>query len=321
MNNGSEKKKSGSESSEILTAGAGQSSSGIMTPLGVSAQATGKPLPKLYHISEILDNVLGNIYNRGEEPRYPIGLRELDEKLWGLHKKELLVIGGRTSLGKSSLALQMAVYLADNHNRVGYFSLEMSKEQLVERIISLIYGINNLSLRKGLAKEQVKKHEAVLREYLPSMKLLIDDEHGYDFDKIVTICEELKFDFVFMDYIQMVSVRKFKSKIEAIDEYVRKFKELCKTLNMGGVLVSQINREGEGSPSLSTLKGSGTLEEHPDAVILIDWDKKNDIYKIKIEKQRHGECGEVLVDFVKENFRFRDYMPRVRRRTGVDDIR
>lgn len=307
MSSGYEKIKSGSSDAMSSTGGVAQLISGEQTKSTSSdSSARIKVLSKrLTPISEILETVLKNIEERGSHPTYSTGLKSLDDVLWGLHKREVLIMGARTSQGKSSLALQIAINLAMQGQKVAYFSLEMSKEQLVERMIAYHTRINNRSIRHGLAKIQLKNYYASLRKFSQGLKLLID-ESGYSFDDIVDICEVLKFDFVFIDYIQMVSMRGYKSKLEAIDEYVRKFKELAKVLDFGGVIVSQVNREGVGSMGIEHLKGSGTLEEHPDTVLLLEWNWDKHEFLIRIEKQRHGECGKVYVNYEPEYFTFTD---------------
>jgi replicative DNA helicase len=308
IENGLKQKENLLEEQKPSISGVVTSSSSIEKSTTVSQDPTKRLLSSLKHTSEILETVLESIYTRGTSPKYPTGLKELDEVIWGVHKKELMIIGARTSQGKSSLAMQLALNLADLGARVGYFSLEMSREQLMERIIAHVSRIDARLIRCGLAKDKIKAQEKFLRGFIPNLKILFDDESGYTFDNIVTICEELKFDFVFVDYIQMISIRGYKSKLEAIEEYVRKFKELCKVLDMGGILISQINRQGVGEDmSMHHLKSAGCLEEHPDTVILLDWNKIKDEYQIRVEKQRHGEVKTVNVDYVPEHFKFSDW--------------
>lgn len=306
-NNGLPKSESLSGKQMYSIDGAGQTSSGNQEkPISESYSSRIKRvLKKLTPVSEILETVLKNIEERSDKPTYPTGLKDLDDLLWGLHKKELLIMGARTSQGKSSLALQFALNLAQRGQKVAYFSLEMSQEQLVERMIAYHTRINNRAIRHGIAKAQLRSHYDSLRKFSQGLKLLID-EGGYLFEEIVEVCEVLNFDFVFIDYIQMVSSKGYRSKLEAIDEYVRKLKELSKVLNFGGVIVSQVNREGVGGMGLEHLKGSGTLEEHPDTVLLMEWDWDKKEYWIRVEKQRHGECGKVEVNYEPEYYTFTD---------------
>jgi replicative DNA helicase len=319
--NGSEQQANGLKKPGPLINGAGSPTSTAQRSTISLPGPTEPILVTLSRPSEILENVLANIYQRGTEPKYPTGLKALDDVIWGMHKKELMIIGARTSQGKSTLAMQIAISLADQGARIGYFSLEMSKEQLMERIIAHMTGIDARQIRHGLAKDRIRENEKFLRDCIPNLKILFDDENGYTFDNIVAICEKLRFDFVFIDYIQMISIRGYRTKLEAIDEYVRKFKELCKMFDFGGVLISQINREGADNMTLANLKGSGTLEEHPDTVILLEWDTKKNEYRLRIDKQRHGEIRTINVDYDPAIFRMKDVSPRpiTTKRRG-DDI-
>ena len=255
---------------------------------------------------QIWKGVYEDIQTRGTTPKYPIGLKTIDDVIWGLHKRELLTLGARTSHGKSALALNMAAALADRGQRVVYFSLEMSKEQLVERLLANFCHIDNRWLRHGLAKSQVEGTKDTFEGLIEGLKLLIDDQYGYSFESVVKICDIVRPDFVFLDYIQMVSSKGFRSKLDAIEEYVRKFKQLSNEMNFGAILVSQINRDGEGKMTMANLKGAGVLEEHSDTVILLQWDWNANEYEVRVDKQRHGEVKTVHIGFQPEFFKFSD---------------
>lgn len=305
-----------SERQKSLIDGAGQPSSSISK----SSDASRKPTPSisvsLKPMAEIWNSHLPILLGRGTVPTYPIGLKSLDDLIWGLHKKEMMCLGARTSHGKSAMAMQMALNLADIGTRVVYLSLEMSSEQLLERAFAYLCGVDGRLIRVGQAKSQIEHNNSMFINMLSSTKMLIDDKYGYDFDKVVEIANILKPDFLFLDYIQMISTRGYKSKLEAIEEYVRKFKELANTLGFGIILVSQINREGADNMGMHHLKGAGVLEEHSDTVMLLDWDKgvvdevtgvrSGEEYKVTVAKQRHGPTGEVRLDFDPGHFRFKD---------------
>lgn len=254
--------------------------------------------PSLNLLSEIWDTLKSDILSRTENPKYPIGLKILDEVLWGVHKKELMVIGARTSQGKSAFSIFLASQLADAGNRVIYFSLEMSKEQILERLLTQILRINNLLLRQGKSKEEVVKREKVFLSWMDNAKLLIEDKYGYDFEKVVRIIELIRPDFVFIDYIQMISAKNYHSKLDAVEEYVRKLKELSNEFNFGGIIVSQVNRSGIDGAEMQHLKWAGVLEEHPDVVIMLKWDwsmEDPNRFIVDVKKQRHGELKNGLV--------------------------
>ncbi len=259
-------------------------------------------------ISEIYETLKEDILKRGTEPKYKTGLRELDEMIWGLHKKEVLVIGARTSHGKSAFAMQVAANIADADNRVVYLSLEMSKEQIVERMLCNFGKINNKLLRRGLGKFHVETKGNTFEKWVTDLKFLIDDKYGYHFDRIVEICDIITPDFLFIDYIQMISTKGYKSKLEAVEEYVRKLKQLSVERNIGIIILSQLNRESAdvSKPLMHTLKWAGVLEEHSDAVILLHWVNEGGEYKLFVSKQRHGEVGELKLIFQPQYYLFTD---------------
>ena len=212
-----------------------------------------------------------------------------------------MVIGARTSQGKSAFSIFLTKNLVDTGNRVIYFSLEMSQEQIMERLLTQILLINNLDLRKGYAKEELLKKEGVFNEWIDKVKLLIDAKYGYDFNKLVRIVEIIKPDFVFIDYIQMISTKGFRSKLDAIEEYIRRIKELSVEYNFGAIVISQVNRTGTDGAEMQHLKWAGVLEEHADTVCMLRWDwsiqdpKK---FIVDIKKQRHGETKNgIILDF------------------------
>jgi replicative DNA helicase len=261
----------------------------------------------LRKVSEIYESLRQDIVQRTDEIKYPFGLTELDEKTLGVHKKELLCIGARTSAGKSAFAVNMTKHLVDKGVKVAYFSLEMSSEQLVERLVTNLCEINNIELRAGRGLRDLESRESVFKSWADNIHLLIDDKYGYHFDNVVRIAEELRPDFVILDYIQMISTKGFRGgKLEAIEEYIRKIKQLANEYDMGAVVLSQLNRSAEGDARMSKLKWAGVLEEHSDTVILLEWNWEKDEYLIRIEKQRHGMVGNLRVDFKPQYSKFAD---------------
>lgn len=242
-------------------------------------------------LSEIWPALKKDILSRTNSPRYPIGLNSLDSVLWGLHKREMMAIGARTSQGKTAFTLYLAKQMAERSEKVIYFSLEMSREQILERLLTQVVRINNLALRHGEAKDNVLREESMFKAWIDNAKMLIDDKYGYDFNNIIDICHAVRPGFVFIDYIQMISVAGYRNKLEAIEEYVRKLKELSNDLNFGVVVVSQINRQGVDGAEMHHMKHAGVLEEHPDSVLTLNWDWSEvdqNKYLVSVKKQRHG---------------------------------
>ena len=277
-----------------------------MKPLEKPLRMGKHTLPNLKHLSEIYKDVQKDISVRGTVPKHQTGLIDLDEILWGLHKRELMIIGGKSSQGKSDFALNIIKNLVDEHRRIIYFSLEMSKEQLVERLLSNFCVIDNQLLRRGLAKEAISAKENSFIEWIDDIKLLIDDSCGYYFDTVLDVCNNIKPEFIVIDYIQMISIRGHKSKLEAIEDYVRRLKQYANENNVGIILLSQLNKEGD-------LKWAGVLREHPDTVLLLNWDWEKQEYIVTIDKQRHGEIGKIKLEYLPQYSLFKDWTVKIQK--------
>src|SRR5258706_1758937 len=222
---------------------------------------------------EVFHDVSKELKTRTGKPKYPTGFDKLDKTLWGLHKKEILTLGARPSQGKSSFAMALAYQVAEKGAKVLYVSLEMTKEQLAERLYSREVAIPGTELRKGYFKDD----ETLLafEKKLSETSLLIVDDNCRNVQNLESILKDNKFDFVFFDYIQLIHTGK-KSKLEGIEDAVCSLKAYSIQYDFGLVLVSQINRDGNETPSMSTLKGAGILEEHSDTVVLLKYVNSED---------------------------------------------
>ena len=258
---------------------------------------------------EIFKTLKEDLKNRTGEIKFKTGIDDLDQILWGLHKKELLVYGARTSQGKSCFAVHCAKHLVDSNQSVLYFSLEMSKEQLLERFLSSVCDIDANLLRTGKALELVNERGTVFAKWIDRVNLYIDDTNGMHFDKIIYIVKLTRPDFVIVDYVQMISTKGFKDKLSAMEDFIKEIHNLGKKKNFGTILISQINRQGADRPYLENLKGAGMLEEHPDTVILAQWNWEKDEYTMWVEKQRHGMTGKLNVKFEPQFSRFSNDTP------------
>lgn len=298
-----------SEKQKTLTNGVGQGSGGNQNskPQSKTTKPISVTLKPLY---EIYDELKEDIFNRGKVPKFPVGLKCIDDLLWGLHKKHLVTIGARTSQGKSAFAINMMKNLADTKKKIIFFSLEMSQTQILERLLCNICNINNLQLQHGECHDKVRTSHRVFDDWINSADILIDDQYGYHFDKVVEICEIIKPDFIFIDYIQMISAAGYRSKLDAIEDYVRRLKQLSMSLNFGAVLLSQVNRGGADNPSMNAYKHAGVLEEHSDVCIILQWNWEEGKYNVKVEKNRHGRTGSFAVEFQPEYSRFKNYIPQ-----------
>ena len=270
-------------------------------------------------LSEIFDNVLDEIKNRGEKPELPTGLNILDNKIWGLHRGELLVIGARPSEGKSSLGMQMAYNVAESGKRVVFISLEMTKEQLMERLFCSTQDVDSWELRCGKIPQDFEAKCRVFQKLIEKLPLRIFDLYGYEYSQVEQIINAIpnQIDALFLDYIQLIAPIPGMEPSASMVEYLRHMKRLSMQRQIAMVILSQLNREtvkGKMSkPELHHLKQTGALEEVADGVILCWWktmeEDPNDVtsdYVLRIAKQRHGPVGDVTIKFLPNRFLFSD---------------
>ena len=276
---------------------------------------TEKAIKELRDARECLDGVKTELESRGSEPDLPISsLPEFNSKIWGL-KKGLTILGGRTSQGKSSMALQWAFDLADRGKEVLFLSLEMTVENMIERLFCNLLKIDNFELLTGKLKTNVEYQDKWgTFTKLMNIPLKLSCGLGKTLDDVNEITDllEPKPKVIIIDYIQ--GIRKSVNERADLDDYILRFRELCLLNNIAGVLVSQNSRkvfdEESKEPSLANLKGTGCLEEIADTVILLFYPyfyNKNldkNMYKVILAKQRNGRTGEHLLNYHPEYYRF-----------------
>ena len=264
--------------------------------------------------TEVLDSLVKNIAQRTSKPKYPTGMASLDNLTWGVHKKELTVIGGRPSHGKTSLSLNMAWGLAKSNVPTIFLSLEMSVESIIERLMCIEHGLHGWKLRTGEVTE-IKKVLDIQEKF--SSKLLLSpieifDNEGKTIASVEKILKEMKPDALFIDYIQKITAKGFGGKYEAISDYVVRLQSLAIEHDCAIILNSQINRGGSKQDNATDyMKGSGEIEESADTLLQCEWLYRNDParmdtkeFLVKAVKQRHGPCSHIFLDFDAASFRF-----------------
>ena len=219
----------------------------------------------------------------------------------------LFILEDFTVTHNSIFAVNSAIQLAKLDLKVVYFSLEMSKLQVVERIVTHICTINNMALKEGELKKEFKEGKNLFTEWADSNRLLIDDKYGYDFDTLIKVCQVTEPDFVIIDHIQMIKATGKGGKLEAIEEYIRRLKQLSLECNFGIILLSQINRGGISNPGMEFLKWGGILEELADTCIIITTDWQNFITHFNIAKQRHRGTGTLDLKIEPQYSKFREF--------------
>ena len=253
-------------------------------------------------------------------PGVPTGFTDFDRMTSGLQRQELIVIAARPSMGKTALALNMAQYASKNGNVVGIFSLEMSAEQLVSRLLCSEARVDAHRLRTGyLNREEWARLADALRR-LCETKVFIDDTAAVGVMEMRAKCRRLKaehgLDLLIVDYLQLMAGRgRIESRQQEVSQISRDLKGLAKELDIPVVALSQLSRapetRSEHKPQLSDLRESGAIEQDSDVVCFIyreeiynPTDENQGTAELIIGKQRNGPTGSVQLAFLKEFTRF-----------------
>ena len=254
---------------------------------------------------------LEELYNRKQHiTGVPTGFAELDYKTAGLHGSELILVAARPAMGKTAFALNLATNAALRGNApVAIFSLEMSKDQLVNRILCSEAMVDSNKVRTGKLDENDWVKLAGAIGPLSEAEMYIDDTPGISVMEIRTKCRKLKMEknigLVVIDYLQLVQGNKrTASREQEISEISRSLKILAKEINVPVIALSQLSRAVEQRPDhrpmLSDLRESGAIEQDADIVMFLYRDdyynkesEKKDIAEVIIAKQRGGQTGTV----------------------------
>jgi replicative DNA helicase len=246
----------------------------------------------------------------------PTGFADIDLKLSGLQKSDLIILAARPSMGKTALALDIARQTAVNYNTpVGIFSLEMSSQQLVDRMLAAQANVDAWKMRTGKLSRQ-DDFDAI-REALDKLNkapIFIDDQPGNNILKMRSVARRMKSEhglgLIIVDYLQLMVPTNTKSNdnlVQQVTEISRSLKNLARELDVPVLALSQLSRAVEqrgGRPRLSDLRDSGSIEQDADVVAFIhredkykDEAERTNIAEILIEKHRNGETGKVELFF------------------------
>ena len=283
----------------------------------------------------------------------PTGLQDLDKKLGGLHKSDLVILAGRPSMGKTALATNIAFYVASHAERkkangtggdavdggvVGFFSLEMSREQLATRILADLARTPSHLIRQGKFEKADFRRLVEAANKFEASPLFIDDTPALPINQIASRSRRLKrthgLDLIVVDYLQLVRPTNLRdSRVNEITEVTQGLKALAKELDIPVLALSQLSRQVENRddkrPMLSDLRESGSIEQDADVVMFVfreeyyeerkkppedsgddlkEWlekmEKIHGIAEVIIGKQRHGPIGTVELSFVGEFTKF-----------------
>lgn len=281
---------------------------------------------------------LEKIHQAGEGMRgVPTGFKGLDNLLSGFQKSDLIILAARPSVGKTSLALDIARRAAVEHNiPVGIFSLEMSHQQLIDRLLAAQSSVDAWRLRTGkLSQETEFGYIREALDVLSKAPLFINDEPGLNIMQMRSAVRRLKSEhnlgLVVVDYLQLMTpLRQSDSMVQQVTEISRSLKLLAKELDVPVLALSQLSRAVEqrgGKPRLSDLRDSGSIEQDADVVMFIHRDDKTNensdkpgIAEIMIEKHRNGPTGRIELIFDEKRTVFREIDKQHKADQDFDEI-
>ncbi len=266
--------------------------------------------------------------HRGEISGIRTGFGDLDTLTTGLQKSDLVIVAARPSVGKTSLALNIAEHAAvTDRKSVGIFSLEMSKEQLVLRLLSSVANIDSQRLRTGFLEELDFARIAPAMNALSEAPIYIDDTPNITTMELRTKARRLQaeagVDLIIVDYLQLMqssTTSRDANRVQEVSEISRGLKALARELKIPVIALSQLSRQPEmresKEPRLSDLRESGSIEQDADLVMFL-WREKErgsddqvtdgEVVKLKLSKHRNGPTGEIDLWFKKAQTRFVSY--------------
>ena len=282
-----------------------------------------------FPISEVIKDsitAIEKLFHRGDNyTGIPSGFKELDDLTSGFQKSEFIVVAARPSVGKTALALNIAQNVAIQQRlKVAVFSLEMSKEALMQRMLCSEARIDSQRLRKGLLRTEEWGPLTTAAGKLSEATIFIDETPGISDMQLRAKARRIQsrhgLDLVIVDYLQLMSsIRKKEGRTQEISEISRSLKALARELNIPVIALSQLSRAVETRgrdkrPILSDLRESGAIEQDADVVIFLYRDElynphsdREGLAEIIIQKQRNGPTGTIELKFFKEITRFENY--------------
>jgi replicative DNA helicase len=247
--------------------------------------------------------------------------RDLDNKLnGGFTPADLIIVAARPSMGKTAVSLEMAMRAAiEQKKKVGIISLEMSKEQLVDRMLCSRLGIDSWKLHKGKMEESDFMKMGTVMEELSTASIFIDDTMGGTITELRAKARRLQMehglDLLVVDYLQLMSGSNPNNRVQEISDISRSMKQLARELHIPVIALSQLSRNVESRPDkrpiLSDLRESGSIEQDADVVVMLyrddyyneDSETQNEL-ELNVIKHRNGAIGRVSIYFDKSRMKF-----------------
>jgi replicative DNA helicase len=284
---------------------------------------------KFVHIKDVLTSTyekIADLHDPENKDAYagiPTGFAALDKITSGLHPSDLIILAARPAMGKTSFALNIAQNIAKQKKSVGVISLEMSKEQLVERLFCSLLEVDSWKIKAGKLAEDDFARIGPVMDKLNSLKIFIDDSLGNSIVELRAKTRRLQMehglDVLVIDYLQLMQGSKanFGNRVQEISEISRSLKSLAREMHIPIIALSQLSRAVESRPEkipqLADLRESGAIEQDADIVLMMYredyYDQETDrkgITDVFIRKHRHGPIGKVELRFDMAKMKFYD---------------
>nr|ATN40687.1 replication helicase subunit [Gomphoneis minuta var. cassieae] len=284
---------------------------------------------KIFSSTELLNDIFFELKSKSlnsKLPGVPSGFYALDSLTQGFQKSDLIIIAGRPSMGKTALGLNIAANIIKNSKLpVLFFSLEMSKEQIMYRLLAMESNINQMKLKTGkLSQNDWLKLNKIIK-ILAKFPLFIDDTFDLSIQDIrskikTVIFEQNKIGLIIIDYIQLMQNSKLKieNRVQELSQVTRSLKTIAREFNVPIIGLSQLSRNVENridkKPILSDLRESGSIEQDADLVLMLyqnsqqlqpsEKNSNADIIEIIIAKQRNGPIGSIKLKFDSQQTKF-----------------
>ena len=288
----------------------------------MQSQGGGDYVPVKQIVINVLENIEKATKTKGNVTGIPTGFRDLDHQTSGMQPSDLVLIAARPSMGKTAFVLNLAEHMAFKKKvTVAIFSLEMSKEQLINRILSIESRVSSQNLRTGNLEDDDWDKIIEAAQYISNSKLIVDDTPSISIQELRSKCRKYKLEHdlgvVIIDYLQLMSAgdNSSDSRQQQISDISRSLKALARELNVPVIALSQLSRAVEQRPDhrpmLSDLRESGAIEQDADVVMFLYRDyyydkqtEKPDVAEVIIAKQRNGPVGTVELKWIAELTKF-----------------
>ena len=289
----------------------------------LQSRSSGEFVPIRQVALNVLEKIEAASKTQGTVTGIPTGFIDLDYKTSGMHPSDLVLIAARPSMGKTAFVLNIAQYMAFRKDvTVAIFSLEMSKEQLVNRLLAMESHVDSQNMRTGNLKDEDWTKLVEGADIIGRSNLIIDDTPGISIAEMRSKCRKYKLEhnlgIIMIDYLQLMSgsgTRKGDSRQQEISDISRSLKALARELNVPVIALSQLSRACESRtdhrPMLSDLRESGAIEQDADIVMFLYRDEyynkdspSKGITEVIIAKQRNGPIGTVELVWMGDLCRF-----------------